>query len=100
MRIEKLGGNREGATVSYLKQLSFDEEKVRFSKVEVVFYRLNIRSKTANVAEVNAEKVEEGIKTFWVVTERTVQPGDISGPLPQKGTPRLELELPFFYFEI
>ncbi|XP_063850047.1 uncharacterized protein LOC135094155 [Scylla paramamosain] len=36
------------------------EKKMRFSRGEVVFYRLKIRSKTTNVAEVNEEKVEEG----------------------------------------
>ncbi|MPC10779.1 hypothetical protein E2C01_003419 [Portunus trituberculatus] len=29
MRIEKVGGNREGATVSILRQLCFSEEKMR-----------------------------------------------------------------------
>ncbi|MPD02140.1 hypothetical protein E2C01_097699 [Portunus trituberculatus] len=31
MRIEKVGGNREGATVSCLRQLCFSQEKIRFS---------------------------------------------------------------------
>ncbi|MPC66745.1 hypothetical protein E2C01_060896 [Portunus trituberculatus] len=78
MRIETVGGNRERATVGCFGE----EEKMRFSKGEVVFYRLKIRSKTANVAEVNEEKVEGGVKTFQIVTERAVQPGDISG-LPE-----------------
>ncbi|MPC40304.1 hypothetical protein E2C01_033859 [Portunus trituberculatus] len=31
---------------------------MKFSRGEVVFYRLKIRSKTVNVAEVNVEKLE------------------------------------------
>ncbi|MPC30752.1 hypothetical protein E2C01_024022 [Portunus trituberculatus] len=65
---------------------------MRFSKREVVFYRLKTRSKTANVAEVNEEKCEGGVKTFWIATEKAVRPRDISGLFPKKGTPMLELE--------
>ncbi|MPC23568.1 hypothetical protein E2C01_016625 [Portunus trituberculatus] len=73
MRIEKVGGNREGAPVSYLRQLCFGEEKkMRFSRGEVMFYRLKVRFKTANVAEVKEEKIEEDVKTFWVGTESAV----------------------------
>ncbi|MPC70584.1 hypothetical protein E2C01_064836 [Portunus trituberculatus] len=86
MIIEKVEGNREGATVSCLRQLCFNEEKkMRFSRGEVVFYRLKIKSKTANVAEVNVEKVERGVKAFGIVTERGVRPGDIYDPLPRSG---------------
>ncbi|MPC46781.1 hypothetical protein E2C01_040506 [Portunus trituberculatus] len=42
---------------------SCEEKKMRFSREEVVFYRLKIRSKTENIAEVNEEKVNEGVKT-------------------------------------
>ncbi|MPC10859.1 hypothetical protein E2C01_003502 [Portunus trituberculatus] len=75
MRIEKVGGNKEGATVSSLGHLCLGEEQMRFSRGEVVFYGLKIRSKTANVAEVNEEKIEGGVTR--------VHPGDISGPLPR-----------------
>ncbi|MPC43842.1 hypothetical protein E2C01_037496 [Portunus trituberculatus] len=69
MRIEKVGGNKEEATVSCFRQLCFDEEmKMRFSRREVVFYRLIIRSKTVNVTEVNEEKIAGGVTTFWVAT--------------------------------
>ncbi|MPC57971.1 hypothetical protein E2C01_051963 [Portunus trituberculatus] len=82
MRIEKVGGNREGATVSYLRQLCFGEEKkMRFSRGEVVFHR----SKTANVAELNVETVEGGVKAFVIFNRRGVRPGDIFGPLPRGG---------------
>ncbi|MPC55082.1 hypothetical protein E2C01_049015 [Portunus trituberculatus] len=37
---------------------------MRFSRGEVVFHRLKIRSKTANIAEVNVEKIVGGVKTF------------------------------------
>ncbi|MPC31923.1 hypothetical protein E2C01_025223 [Portunus trituberculatus] len=43
---------------------------MRFSRGEVVLHRLKIRSKTANVADVNVEKVEGGVKAFVVVTEK------------------------------
>ena len=43
MRIEKVGGNRKGATVGGLRHLCFGEKKMRFSRGEVVFYRLKIR---------------------------------------------------------
>ena len=86
MRIEKVGGNRKGVTVSCLRHLCFSEEKkMRFSGGEVVFYRLKIRSKTANVAKVDGEKCEGGVKTLRVDTRRAVRPGDIYGPLPRGG---------------
>lgn len=56
MRIEIVGGNRIGAAVSSLRQLSFGEKKkMRFSRGEMVFHRLEVRAKTANVAEINVE---------------------------------------------
>ena len=65
MKIEKVGGNRKGATVNCLRHLCFSEEKnMRFSGGEVVFYKLKIRSKTANVAKVDRGKCEEGVKTL------------------------------------
>ena len=86
MRIEKVGGNRKEFTVSCLKHLCFSEEKkMRFSGGEVVFYRLKIRSKTVNVAEVNREKCEGGAKPLRVDARRVVLPGDIYGPLPRRG---------------
>ena len=82
MRIEKVGGNIKVATVSCLRHLCFSEEKkMRFSGVEVLFYRLKIRSRTANVAEVESEKCEGGVKTLRVDTIRAVRPKDIYGPL-------------------
>ncbi|MPC07678.1 hypothetical protein E2C01_000243 [Portunus trituberculatus] len=61
---------------------------MRFSRGEVVFYRLKIRSKTANVAEVNVEKVKGGVKTFGVhYQERSLTWGHFWSP-PQKGTLR------------
>ena len=66
MRIEKVGGNKKGVTVSCLRHLCFIEEKMRFGRGEVVFYRLKIISKTANFAEVDREKCERGVKTLRV----------------------------------
>ena len=58
MRIEEVGGNKRGATVSCLRHLCFGEEKkMRFCRGEMVFYRLNIRSKTVYGAEVNVRKL-------------------------------------------
>ncbi|MPC58321.1 hypothetical protein E2C01_052319 [Portunus trituberculatus] len=83
IRIKKAGGNGERATVSCLKQLCFSEEKkMRFSRGEVVFYSLKIRSKTANVAEVNEEEVE-GMKTFEVANKSSATWGHFWSP-PQK----------------
>ncbi len=56
---------------------------MRFSRGEVVFYRLKVRSKAAIVAEVNEEIVEGGVKTLGVETRRAVRPGGIYGPLPR-----------------
>ena len=81
-----MGGNRKGVTVSCLRHLCFSEEiKIRFSGGEVVFYRLKIKSKTANVAEVDSEKYEGGCQDTRVNRRRAVQPGDIYGPLPRMG---------------
>ncbi|MPC71322.1 hypothetical protein E2C01_065598 [Portunus trituberculatus] len=75
MRIEEVG---------VASDMCFGEEKkMKFSRGEVVFYRLKIRSETANVAEVNEEKVEGCVKTFWVANEKAVRSGDISGFFPK-----------------
>ncbi|MPC62840.1 hypothetical protein E2C01_056930 [Portunus trituberculatus] len=87
MRIEKAGGNREWATVSCLRQLCFGEEKkMRFSREEVVFHRLKIRSKTANVAEVNIEKLREKSRHLWSSLREASDLGTYLIP-SQKGTP-------------
>ena len=39
-------------------------EKMRFSGGEVVFYRLKIRLNTANIAEVDSENCEGGVRTL------------------------------------
>ncbi|MPC65580.1 hypothetical protein E2C01_059718 [Portunus trituberculatus] len=64
--MEKVGGNREGATVSSLTQVCFGEKKMRFSRGEVVFHILKMKSKSVNVAEPNVEKVDGDVKTFLV----------------------------------
>ncbi|MPC38376.1 hypothetical protein E2C01_031882 [Portunus trituberculatus] len=46
--------------------------------------QLKIRPKTTNVGEVNEVKVEGGVKTFWVATEKAVRSGDICGPFPEE----------------
>ncbi|MPC92986.1 hypothetical protein E2C01_088101 [Portunus trituberculatus] len=62
---------------------------MRFSRGEVVFYRLKIRSKTANVAEVNVEKVEGGVKAFGVVIKRGVLSGTFLVPSPEEDSEAL-----------
>ncbi|MPC65987.1 hypothetical protein E2C01_060130 [Portunus trituberculatus] len=69
MMIEKVGRNRIKATVSCLRQLCIDEKKMRFIRREVMFYRLKIRSKTANVAEVNEEKLMKVSRHFGLLPE-------------------------------
>ena len=73
LRIEKVGGDREGTAVSCLRHLSFgEEEKVRLRGGEVMIRRLEIRSKTSNVAEIDVEKVGGSIKTPVVVAWRSI----------------------------
>ncbi|MPC95543.1 hypothetical protein E2C01_090759 [Portunus trituberculatus] len=84
MRIEKVGGNRKGATISSLRQLCFSEEKMRFSRGEVVFYRLEITSKTVYVAEVNEVKVEGGVKTFRSLPDEQSNLGTFLVPSPER----------------
>ena len=73
MRIENVGGNRKRTAVSCHRHLCFSEEKkMRLRGGEVVIHRLKIRSKAANVTEVNVEKVGGSIKTPVVVTRRAI----------------------------
>ena len=73
LRIEKVRGNRKKIAVSCHRHLCFSkEEKMRFRGGEVMIHRLEIRSKAANVAEVNIEKVRGSIKTPVVVTGRAI----------------------------
>ena len=55
---------------------------MEFRGGEMVFYRLKIRFMTANVTEIDVEKVRGGIKTPGVAIKR-VCPGDIFGSLPK-----------------
>lgn len=85
MRIENVGRNRKRAIVSFLRYLFFGKEKnMRFRKEKIVFYRMKTKSETANVAEVNVEKMR-GFKIFLVDITRSVQPWDIYGNLPRRG---------------
>ena len=61
---------------------------MRFSREEVVFHRLKIRTKTADVTEVNIEKVVGSVKTPGVRACWSVRIGGTYGPPPQLGTPR------------
>ncbi|MPC15541.1 hypothetical protein E2C01_008337 [Portunus trituberculatus] len=84
MRIEK-GGNKKAATVSCLRLLCFGgEKKMRFSRGEVVFHRLKVRSKTVNVAEVNEEKVEGGVWHFGSLPEEQSDLGTFLVPSPEE----------------
>lgn len=57
LMIEKAGGDRKGATVCCLRHLCLSERKVMFSRAKMVFTRLKISSKAADVAEAS-EKVK------------------------------------------
>ncbi|MPC49184.1 hypothetical protein E2C01_042979 [Portunus trituberculatus] len=84
MRIEKVGGNRKQVTVSCLRHLCLGEKKkMRFSRREVEFYRLKIRSKTANVAQVNEGKVKGGVKTFGSTPIEQCNLGTFMVPSPE-----------------
>ncbi|MPC81614.1 hypothetical protein E2C01_076240 [Portunus trituberculatus] len=83
MRIKKVAGNREEPTVKCLRQLCFGEEKMRFSRGEVVFHRLKIRSETANVAEVNEEKLREVSRHFGSSTREQSNLGTFLVPSPE-----------------
>ena len=50
-----------------------------------MLHRLEVRSKAANVAEVNVEKVRGSIKTPEVVNWSTIWSGGIYGPPPKRG---------------
>ena len=53
------------AIVSCLRHLRFGEEKkMKFRRGKMVFYRLKIRSETANVAEVNVKKLR-GVSRYF-----------------------------------
>ena len=45
-----------------------EEKKMRFSRGEMVFYRLKTRSKTANIAEINEEKVKRDVQAWKCLT--------------------------------
>ena len=49
----------------------FDEEKMMFRIEEMVLYRLKIKSKVTNVAEVNNEKVEGLSRHLWPLPEQS-----------------------------
>ena len=83
-RIEVVGGNRVEIAVSSLRNLCFGkEEKVRFRGGEMMFHRMKIRAKTANVAEIEKKEVRGVIKTpLGSAARRGVLPGGICGPPP------------------
>ena len=62
LRIEKVGGSKKGANLSCLRHSCFIEEKIRFSRGKLVFYRLKVSFKTDSIAEVNEDKVVGGMR--------------------------------------
>ena len=86
-RIEKVGGDRIEGAISSHRNLSFSEEKkVRFRGGEVMLHRMEVRSKSADVAEMDRERVRGVIRTpCRAVAWSGVWTGDISGPLPRWG---------------
>ena len=55
---------------------------MRFNRGEMVFNRLEIRSKATNVAEIQSKIVKGSVKIPEVVSRGAVRPGDICGSLP------------------
>lgn len=53
----KIGKSNRIAGISY-RLLGLSEEDMRLKVGKIIFHRLKIRSKSANVAESNVEKVE------------------------------------------
>ena len=49
---------------------------------EMVFHRLEIRSKATNVAVIESKSIRGSAKTPMVVIRGAVRPRDIYGPLP------------------
>ena len=56
---------------------------MRFSRGEVVFYRLKIRSKTANVAQVDEEKYEGVSRHLRSIPEEQSDLGTFMVPSPE-----------------
>ena len=83
MRIEIVGGNRKGVTVSCFRHLCFREEKKMFSEGEVVFYRLKIKLKTANVAEVDRKNVKGVSRHLGSLSEEQSDLGTFTVPFPE-----------------
>ena len=52
---------------------------------EMVFHRLEIRSKVTNVAEIESKSIRGSVKTHKIVSRGAVRPRDICGPLPKWG---------------
>ena len=67
------GGNREGVAVISHRQLCFNkEEKMRFSGGEMVFHRLDIKSKATNVAEIESKNIRGSVKTPRVIIKGAI----------------------------
>ena len=58
---------------------------MRFSVVEKVFYRLEIRSNATNVAEIKRKSARGSVKTPKVVYIGAIRPEDMCGLLPRWG---------------
>ncbi|MPC34495.1 hypothetical protein E2C01_027887 [Portunus trituberculatus] len=71
---------------------------MRFSSGKVVFYRLKIRSKTANVAEVNEEKLREVSRHFGSSPREESDLGAFSVP-SLEGDSESGFGVAIFYFE-
>lgn len=80
VRTEEVAGNRRIAVNSHRHQGFSKHGKMRLREVKVMFYRVEIKSMTSNVAEVNIRNVGGGIKTPHVATKSVIRPGDILVP--------------------
>ena len=99
MRLEIVGGSRKGFTVSFLRHLCLGEENnMRFSRGYIVVYRLKVRSKTTNVAEINEENIEAISRHLRSIPEEHSDPRAFMAP-SQEGTSEIGVGIVMFYFE-
>ena len=74
------------SSLSVASDIYFSEEKkrrLRLRRGEMVFFRLKVKSKTTNVAEIMKRKVEGGVKAFKANTRRVFLSEDIYDSLPK-----------------
>lgn len=85
VRMEKIRRNRKWIAFSCYRHLGLGvEEKIRVRGRQGIFYRVEHKSKSADVEEVNVEKLGGGIKTPEIVTMRMICLGTFLIPSPDE----------------